>query len=629
MIRRKRSIILSTEEFSRAKRAAGIAFLLLLLLFLTVNTLQLRSLASKGEYSRFVATLGYQRTRAESLAKNSLILASGATGPIRYRAREEFASHLRGLGSFEVAFRNTSIHDAIDDLYADDLESEFAKARAALVPFWSACHDLDVALAESKGETTAATLAANAKIQQTGRTYLKRMNGFVTDFADRAARAIQFAGVSTLGLVALFFVTLIGQARLIFRPVVDKMQAALDHARRLQSQIEAQNELLNDHNFHLEDQKRALDEQRLELEEQNSLLQLSQAQLEEQQDELAAQNRQIKQQKEKFEQMAESLKISQDLQAQATRRAEELFTGVPVACFSFDRDGVLHQWNRTAEEVYGFQAFEVLWKPMWIGLAQPEAEERSREAIEEVFDKGISSTSEWEFVRRDGKTLYLSTTAFPIRDQSGKVVAGIGATIDLTKRKQYERELEAQKSALIEMNERLSALALTDGLTQLYNHRSFQDTLEARYQEVAEQGGDLSLVLLDVDHFKNLNDTYGHPVGDLVLKAVANLLKTELPEGPIPCRYGGEEFVVILPDCSPDSATLQAEVLRQKLQELKPEGIEVTASFGVSSWSPEIRSRAEMIAQADKALYLSKEAGRNRVTHSRAFTGDATIAEAA
>lgn len=626
MIRRKRSIILSSEEFSRAKRAAGTAFVCLLIAFLIVNTVQIRSLVGKGEYSRFVAGLGYQRTRAESLAKNALILVSDANGPIRYRAREEFAAHLRGLGAFEVSFRNTSIHDAVEELYADDRESEFARARAALVPFWTACHEMDNALAKSGGARSPEAIAANLRIQQTGRTYLKRMNGFVTDFADRSARAVQYSGLYTIGLVAVFFVALIGQARLIFRPVVDKMQSALDHARRLQRQIEAQNELLNDHNFHLEDQKRALDMQRLELEEQNSLLQSSQAQLEAQQDELAAQNRQIKLQKEKFELQAQTLETAKALQEQAARRAEELFAGVPVACFSFDRDGVLHQWNRTAEEIYGFQAYEVLWHPMWEGLAQPDAEPRSREVIADVFEKGISATSEWEFTRRDGETRYLQTTAFPIRDAQGDVIAGIGATVDLTKRKQYERELEAQKSELVEMNERLSALALTDGLTQLYNHRSFQDMLEKRYQDSCDNGSELSLVLLDVDHFKKLNDTHGHPTGDLVLKAVASILREDLPPGPIPCRYGGEEFVIILPGFNAESATLLAEVVRKKLEECRPEGLLVTASFGVSTYSPETRSRAELIAQADKALYVSKESGRNRVTHARTFPdGDLAV----
>src|SRR5262249_41386988 len=156
----------------------------------------------------------------------------------------------------------------------------------------------------------------------------------------------------------------------------------------------------------------------------------------------------------------------------------------PVACFSFDEDGVLHAWNRAAEELYGYAAFEVLWQPMWTALGHPNAEMPAREAILKVFEDNDSAVSEWVFTRRDGQRKIVQTTSFPIRNATGKVVAGIGATLDLTERRQYEeaieenlRRINEQRTELQEANRLLSAQASTDGLTGLKNHRAFQDRL--------------------------------------------------------------------------------------------------------------------------------------------------------
>ena len=175
------------------------------------------------------------------------------------------------------------------------------------------------------------------------------------------------------------------------------------------------------------------------------------------------------------------------------------------------------------------------------------------------------------------------------------------------------------------MHEHTKILATTDALTGLLNRRVFLDGLAREFERARrsqmsnKEGGELSLIMLDVDHFKKFNDTYGHQLGDKVLKSVANVLMNGARRAPdIAARYGGEEFVVLLPDTSLENAALLAERLRNQLERTPVESssgdLHVTASFGVSSF-PECgaESTEELIEQSDTAQYEAKRTGRNKV----------------
>ena len=180
----------------------------------------------------------------------------------------------------------------------------------------------------------------------------------------------------------------------------------------------------------------------------------------------------------------------------------------------------------------------------------------------------------------------------------------------------YSLHLEQQRLQLEEANIRLTLQVSTDGLTGLNNHLAFQETLAKEVQRATRYGSPLSLLLLDVDNFKQYNDTYGHPAGDQVLRNVAEVLKTGARETDFAARYGGEEFAVVLPNTSAAEAVEVAERLRQAIEALR--GLEriVTASFGVATLGERITTSPELISWSDKALYASKHAGRNRVTHA-------------
>ncbi len=163
----------------------------------------------------------------------------------------------------------------------------------------------------------------------------------------------------------------------------------------------------------------------------------------------------------------------------------------------------------------------------------------------------------------------------------------------------------------------LYRLATTDGLTLVYNKRYFMECIEREFSRAMRHNRSLSLIMIDIDHFKQLNDTYGHLAGDYVLKRTAQLIQRHIRKEDILARYGGEEFALLLPETERWQATRIAEKLRQLLEmssyEFNGTIIRVTASFGVATTYPGLLSPKQLIDIADKNLYLAKQSGRNCV----------------
>jgi diguanylate cyclase (GGDEF)-like protein len=181
---------------------------------------------------------------------------------------------------------------------------------------------------------------------------------------------------------------------------------------------------------------------------------------------------------------------------------------------------------------------------------------------------------------------------------------------------QNQEMLETQ-DRLTEANKQLEALATTDGLTGLFNHRMFHEQLEQEWSRHARYGTALSVILIDVDKFKLYNDSHGHPAGDDVLRKVAEVLQSTARRSDVVARYGGEEFVIIARETDIRAAVKLAERLRAAIEGVDWPLRSITASLGVSSADPSTTYPADLVAQADAALYRSKNAGRNRATHYR------------
>ncbi|CAN5846444.1 hypothetical protein BH11MYX3_BH11MYX3_29530 [soil metagenome] len=187
---------------------------------------------------------------------------------------------------------------------------------------------------------------------------------------------------------------------------------------------------------------------------------------------------------------------------------------------------------------------------------------------------------------------------------------------------EMNRELEAKiherTYELAEANTRLAQLAVTDGLTGLYNHRHFHERLTLEVERSQRSGLPLSLLMLDVDHFKQFNDTFGHPSGDEVLRQLARVLADTRRANDVVARYGGEEFAVILVDTAKFTAAKVAERVRERINghdfsEAAPRAGKLSTSIGVATFPDDGTDAEQLVRSADTALYAAKRAGRNRV----------------
>jgi two-component system cell cycle response regulator len=166
--------------------------------------------------------------------------------------------------------------------------------------------------------------------------------------------------------------------------------------------------------------------------------------------------------------------------------------------------------------------------------------------------------------------------------------------------------------------EKMAELSTRDELTNLYNRRYFLESAEREAAGSVRYGQDLSLLMLDLDFFKQINDNHGHPAGDTVLKQTARVLEESIRQYDVACRYGGEEFAVIMPNTRLSDARTFCERLRKKMESMtvpyESKELRFTVSIGLAQFAPEIdKSISDLIKRADDGLYAAKKQGRNRV----------------
>jgi diguanylate cyclase (GGDEF)-like protein len=184
--------------------------------------------------------------------------------------------------------------------------------------------------------------------------------------------------------------------------------------------------------------------------------------------------------------------------------------------------------------------------------------------------------------------------------------------------KQLQTEVEAGRAELAQLNDKLREISLTDGLTGVENRRSLEERLKEQWSHSVRLHEPMAVVMCDIDKFKAVNDEYGHQAGDAVLKSIAQILKSEAREIDRVGRYGGEEFLLILPGTVLDAAVTFAERLREKVENhtFAYEGgtLRRTMSCGVAAAPhPKVKDQEGLVRAADDALYVAKETGRNRV----------------
>ncbi len=231
----------------------------------------------------------------------------------------------------------------------------------------------------------------------------------------------------------------------------------------------------------------------------------------------------------------------------------------------------------------------------------------------------IGHVEKW--VQSDGAITWFLASKYPLLDEERNIIGTWGTSKDITDLKVAQEQLTLLNKQLQEANQRLEFLSMRDGLSGLFNHRHFYESLNMALAQMsrrrhAHDKNVFTILLLDIDHFKVINDTYGHLVGDIVIRTIGEMLKNTTRITDTCFRYGGDEFAIILPDTPLDAGQYVADTLRKLIATtpIKTESLtfHIHVSFGVAS-SQEAKSATELVELADQRLYQSKTEGRDRV----------------
>ncbi len=306
------------------------------------------------------------------------------------------------------------------------------------------------------------------------------------------------------------------------------------------------------------------------------------------------------------------------------RRFRDLFAHLPVAYQSLDVAGCWLDANQRMADLLGFDSPQQLLGLDFVDFWSEECRSQFDGAYDQ-FKVSHNVNSEVTLRRLDGRPVDVLFAGRIQRDAQGRFLRTHCVLLDISERRamaqhvlqlnaELESKVEARTAALEQANQELHHQARHDALTGLANRMAANERLRNEFLLMQRSGCPYAVLLLDVDHFKRVNDSLGHDAGDKVLQRVARLLRAALRESDLLARWGGEEFLVLLPATGLDAACLVAETLRQCVaQAPDPLAGRITLSIGVATAGPEQRSEDEAVRLADIRLYDAKKAGRNRV----------------
>lgn len=281
---------------------------------------------------------------------------------------------------------------------------------------------------------------------------------------------------------------------------------------------------------------------------------------------------------------------------------QDLYDNAPCGYHSLDRDGRVLRMNQTELNWLGLNAEQVLGR-RYVDFMTPSSQQVFLGSFPTFLRDGHISDLPFELVHTSGAVRPVLVGATALLDGDGNFLASRSTVFDHTDKRRFEAQLER--------------LANTDALTHLSNRRDFYQKAQQEIARCRRSGGSFSVLMLDVDHFKTVNDRFGHAAGDEVLRQLARQLQDTLRTVDTPARLGGEEFAVLMPESPLDGAQWLAERVRQQLAAVSvprdgSEPIRFTVSIGVAQWQREEDIDATL-HRADNALYQAKETGRNRV----------------
>lgn len=314
-------------------------------------------------------------------------------------------------------------------------------------------------------------------------------------------------------------------------------------------------------------------------------------------------------------------KLAADAARRGTALLKNVFDNAPIGESLVSLEGKWLQVNPALCNLLGYSEEELLSLDFQT-VTHPEDLDADLAFVQQMLDEEISTYQmEKRYFHKSGRTVWIQLNVSMARDEGGKQLFFISQIQDVTMRKNEEQILaeftellELQKVELVSANRKLEEVATTDGLTGLANRREMNDRLATLFSLAGRYGTRLAVVLFDIDHFKSVNDRFGHQVGDDVLVEVARVAQETARDGDLVARYGGEEFVILCPQTSATDASVLAERVRANIEALALPHGPVTASFGVAEQNSGQKAPHEILSQADLALYKSKASGRNQVT---------------
>jgi diguanylate cyclase (GGDEF)-like protein/PAS domain S-box-containing protein len=309
------------------------------------------------------------------------------------------------------------------------------------------------------------------------------------------------------------------------------------------------------------------------------------------------------------------------------RESEELYRSIlnasPDDITITDLNGYIQVISPAAKKMFGYEPeFDQFIGTHLLEYIVPEDRERARTNINRMFLDNYSGPNEYRGIRQDQSIFDIEANSGIIHDANGQPVKMVFMVRDISERKQTEQQINKLVQQLEVEKKAAQRNANTDSLTGLPNRRYFDGVIKTEFRRSKRSGSPLSLIMLDVDHFKKFNDCYGHLAGDECLRQIGTTLKSLVGRTTdIVARYGGEEFVAILTDTDQKGAEILAERIRIAVERLEIPHSEsdiapfVTVSLGVATvQSTRLDSPEQVVALADEAMYCAKREGRNRIS---------------
>ncbi len=298
----------------------------------------------------------------------------------------------------------------------------------------------------------------------------------------------------------------------------------------------------------------------------------------------------------------------------------DVVQNIDVGLVLLDKNFNIHLWNSFMQNHSALPADEILGQNLFDVFPEIDQKWFNRK-VESIYLLKNSAFTTWEQrpylfrfenyrpITGKAEFMYQNSTFIPIQSLNGEISNICVIIYDVTEQAVNNIELE-------NANTKLEIISKTDGLTGLFNRKTWEEQLEKEFDRLRRYKEESTLIIFDIDHFKQVNDNYGHPAGDEVIREAAGIAKQCTRKTDIVGRYGGEEYVILLPHTHVDSAKILAERIRKKVEN-KPavydgKSISYTVSLGLCGYSTSLASPTAWIECADQALYQSKEGGRNQ-----------------